>query len=57
LEPQKQAECSKALKLDEREEILMDKEYDAELEKIHKLMESCVQSCLYSEDKYQGNHI
>lgn len=57
MEPQKQAECSKALKLDEREEILMDKEYDAELEKIHKLMESCVQSCLYSEDKYQGNHI
>jgi hypothetical protein len=56
LEPQKQTEYSKSLKLDQREEILMDKESDAELEEIHKLMEPSVQSCLSSEDKYQGNH-
>jgi hypothetical protein len=35
LEPQKQAEYSKALKLDEREEIPMDKESDVELEEIN----------------------
>jgi hypothetical protein len=57
LESQKQAEYSKALKLDEREEILMDKESDVELEEINKLMEPHVQSCLSSEDKYQRNHI
>jgi hypothetical protein len=57
LEPQKQAEYSKALKLDEREEILPDEESDVELEEINKLMEPRVQSCLSSEDKYQGNHI
>jgi len=34
----------------------VDKESDAELEEINKLTEPCVQSCLSSEDKYQGNH-
>jgi len=57
LESQKQAEYSKALKLDEREEILMDKDSDVELGEINRLMEHHVQSCLSSEDKYQGNHI
>ena len=35
----------------------MDNESDMELEEINKLMEQCVQSCLSSEDKYQGNYI